>query len=74
MNYLSGNKYIRRFVHFMDIKVNESTCTGCSLCRLTCLYDAIEIIEGIAKINENCVFCGACIDACKVDSIKITGS
>lgn len=58
----------------MDIKVNESTCTGCSLCRLTCLYDAIEIIEGIAKINENCVFCGACIDACKVDSIKITGA
>ncbi len=57
----------------MEIKVNESTCTGCSLCRSICLYDAIEIIDGIAKINKNCVFCGACIDVCKSDSIEITG-
>jgi len=57
----------------MEIIVNKSTCTGCSLCRLSCLYDAIEIIDGIAKINENCVFCGACIDVCKSDSIEITG-
>lgn len=58
----------------MEIKVNESTCTGCSLCRASCLYDAIEIVDKVAKINENCVFCGACIDVCKDDSIKITGA
>jgi len=57
----------------MEIKVDKSTCTGCSLCKASCLYDAIEIIDGIAKINENCVFCGACIDICKSDSIEITG-
>ena len=57
----------------MDIKVNESTCTGCSLCKAVCLYDAIEIKDGKAIINDSCIFCGACVDTCKFDSIEITG-
>lgn len=57
----------------MDIKVDESTCTGCSLCKNVCMYDAVEIINGKAAINDNCVFCGACIDVCKFKSIEITG-
>ena len=57
----------------MEIKVDVSTCTGCSLCRNLCMYDAIDIINTKAVINDNCVFCGACIDACKFKSIEITG-
>lgn len=37
------------------------------------MYDAIEIVGKKAIINENCVFCGACIDTCKFKSIEITG-
>jgi electron transfer flavoprotein alpha subunit len=37
------------------------------------MYDAIEITGGKAAINDNCIFCGACIDACKFKSIEITG-
>ncbi len=57
----------------MEIKVDEKTCTGCSLCKKVCLYDAVEIVNGRVVINENCVFCGACIEACKFNSIEITG-
>jgi caffeyl-CoA reductase-Etf complex subunit CarE len=57
----------------LDIKVDVNTCTGCSLCKNVCMYDAVEIIKGKAVINDNCVFCGACIDACKFKSIEITG-
>ena len=57
----------------MEIKVNEGTCTGCSLCKAACLYDAIEIKDKKAVINDSCVFCGACVDTCKFDSIEITG-
>lgn len=57
----------------MEIKVDEKTCTGCSLCKRVCLYDAIEIIDSKAVINENCVFCGACIEACRFGSIEIAG-
>jgi caffeyl-CoA reductase-Etf complex subunit CarE len=57
----------------LDIKVDESTCTGCSICKNACMYDAIELVNGKAAINDNCVFCGACIDVCKFKSIEITG-
>ena len=57
----------------MEIRVDESTCTGCSLCKNVCMYDAIDIVGKKAVINENCVFCGACIDICKFKSIEISG-
>jgi len=57
----------------MEIRVNKSTCTGCSLCKGVCLYDAIEIKDGIAVIGETCVFCGACVESCKFESIEIIG-
>jgi len=37
------------------------------------MYDAIEIKSGLAEINEKCIYCGACIDVCKFNSIQITG-
>jgi electron transfer flavoprotein alpha subunit len=57
----------------MDIKVDVEKCTGCSLCKNVCMYDAIEITGRKAVINENCVFCSACIEPCKYDAIQITG-
>ncbi|MES0341208.1 MAG: electron transfer flavoprotein subunit alpha [Candidatus Humimicrobiaceae bacterium] len=57
----------------MEIKVDKSTCTGCSLCKGACLYDAIEIKDGVAVIGETCVFCGACVENCKFESIEIIG-
>ena len=57
----------------MEIKINRETCTGCSLCKKVCLYDAIEIVNGKVVINESCTFCGACIEACKFNSIEIAG-
>ncbi len=57
----------------MEIKVDSKSCTGCGICRGVCMYDAIEIIDGMAVINESCVYCGACIDVCKFNSIEIVG-
>lgn len=56
----------------MQIKVLEN-CNGCKLCKKVCQYDAIEIINKKAVINDNCTLCGACIDVCKTRSLVLEG-
>ncbi len=55
----------------MDIKVFKDKCTGCKLCQKVCFYDAVDIKDKMAYINENCILCGACIEVCKFDAIEI---
>ena len=52
-----------------SIEVVQDRCVGCELCVSACLYDAIEMKDGLAVINDNCTLCGACVDACKFDAI-----
>ncbi len=45
--------------------VTEELCRGCGFCVSVCPYDAIELLEGTAKIHETlCRGCGACAPAC----------
>ena len=40
-------------------------CLGLGDCARVCLFDALDIIDGLAEINyQNCTGCGACIDVC----------
>lgn len=40
-------------------------CMGLGSCVKVCKYDAIHVENGAAVVNsDNCVACGACIDAC----------
>jgi electron transfer flavoprotein alpha subunit len=52
-----------------SIEVLEDRCVGCELCIKACLYDAIEMVDGIAVIKDNCTLCGACVEPCKFDAI-----
>ena len=54
----------------MTVWIEPEKCKGCKLCIKACPYDAIEIIDGIAVLNERCTGCGACIDVCKDGCIK----
>lgn len=53
----------------MPIIVNIDKCTGCEECLATCPYEAIEIREGKAFINEYCQICMACLSACPEGAI-----
>lgn len=40
-------------------------CLGFGSCTKACKYDAIHVVDGVAKVDvERCVGCGACASAC----------
>jgi len=57
-----------------SIEVIENLCVGCGLCVKACLYDAIEMADGVAVIKDNCTLCGACVEPCKFDAIILRKS
>jgi len=54
----------------MSIVINIDKCTGCQECLASCPYDAIEIREGKAFINEYCQICMACLNTCPEGAIE----
>lgn len=54
----------------MTVWVEVDLCNGCKRCVKTCPYGAVEVVDGKARILENCTSCGACIQGCKQDAIK----
>ena len=52
--------------------VNEKICTNCSVCLDYCPADAIEQIDGSARIiDERCIGCGECLVVCNAGAIKM---
>ena len=46
--------------------VDAGHCNGCDLCELSCPYEAITVVDGIARIDEaRCDRCGLCITRCR---------
>lgn len=47
-------------------------CIGLGNCTRVCQFDAIHIVDGVAKVNRNrCVGCGACVDECPKSIIQL---
>ncbi|MCG3222706.1 MAG: Coenzyme F420 hydrogenase/dehydrogenase, beta subunit C-terminal domain [Candidatus Heimdallarchaeota archaeon] len=43
---------------------NNRWCNYCGACYLVCPVDAISYEDGIISINDDCIFCQKCLDAC----------
>jgi len=46
-------------------------CLGCGKCVDRCTHNGIEVIDGMATPNENCVLCGYCAQVCPEFCIKV---
>ncbi len=56
----------------MSITVRQDKCTGCGTCVDSCPFDAIEMREGRAFINEYCNACTTCLPVCPEGAITET--
>lgn len=54
----------------MAVKVIELKCIGCGKCVRVCPFEAIDMNEKKAKINDKCTACGQCVEACPVNAIE----
>jgi len=55
----------------MSLKVNPELCTACEACAAACPFGAIEVVDGLARVNEKCNLCGACLEVCPVEALSI---
>ena len=53
----------------MPVVVKPDKCTGCETCLDSCPFDAIELREGKAYINEYCNACMTCLSVCPEGAI-----
>ena len=53
-------------------KLCTFACIGLGNCAKACQFDAMHIIDGVARVDRlNCVGCGACVEACPKDIVKL---
>lgn len=47
-------------------------CIGMGNCAKACKFDAMHVVDGVAKVNrDKCVGCGACADVCPKSIVKL---
>ena len=57
----------------VSVRVDEELCVGCEECMEVCVFNGMEMEDGIAKVNqEKCLGCGRCERVCPNGAISIT--
>jgi len=57
----------------IKVNVDEVLCVGCGECMNVCVFNGMEMEEGIAKVNqEKCLGCGRCERICPNNAISIS--
>ncbi|MGQ9515918.1 MAG: diguanylate cyclase [Anaerolineae bacterium] len=53
-------------------ELEPELCTGCRLCEQSCVYDAIQVVDGLAKLDvARCWGCGLCVTRCKPRALSM---
>jgi electron transfer flavoprotein alpha subunit len=41
------------------LRIEIEACIGCGACEEVCTFGAIEVVDGVAEVNEKCTLCGS---------------
>lgn len=54
------------------VKVDDTECTGCSVCIDRCQFKALKLIDGLCHVDINyCFGCGVCVSSCSSGALKL---
>jgi len=51
--------------------IDKDKCIGCGACVNVCRYGALEVVDGLAVVNDNCAACRMCLDECPADALSL---
>lgn len=53
-------------------EIHQEKCVQCGVCKEVCRFDAVDVEDGVYKINEYaCEGCKACVIACPTEAIEL---
>lgn len=55
----------------LQTQIDSEKCTGCEICISVCPFNALEMKEGKASVNDQCNLCGACAPECPMEAITV---
>ncbi len=55
----------------MGIIIDTTKCTGCGACIYICPVGVLELVDMKARVNEGCISCGKCVNACAFFAITL---
>ena len=53
------------------LKIDIEKCTGCKICEKMCPFGAIVVVDKVARVQQNCTLCGACLNSCAEGVLSI---
>ncbi len=64
-------------VGLFKVEFNHDACVGCDQCRSVCFAEPVILEPGIFReskfvVDGDCSLCGACVDNCPFNALKIT--
>jgi phosphoadenosine phosphosulfate reductase len=60
-----SDKVLKKLMRMVEFSVRRALlCQGCGICVGHCEHGSIGMKEKKARIRENCVHCGACVEVC----------
>ncbi len=54
------------------LDIDKTRCIGCGACVVECPTDALDLVDGIAVVNqEKCIRCGKCVRVCPANALNL---